>query len=204
MKKKNILVQYQGGGYEGCYWEYNFFFVDNEGKFHNIISTGDKGIITQEQAEEIIKNEANSTGTYIYNVLNKRKMREFEKENATFWVYQVAIWLEEHFPELELRWTCARCRKKCWIEEMDIDEDKLICCECIAINSCGYCGQYYEDNTDLIFNITQVQKIYDMSEKLAQRVLDHYGPICVHCLEDLLKVEIKNEIEHWNRVMKKI
>ena len=28
---KHTLVQYQGGGYDGCIWEWNFAFYDNSG-----------------------------------------------------------------------------------------------------------------------------------------------------------------------------
>lgn len=29
--KTNILVQYQGGGYDGCIWEWNYFYIDKQG-----------------------------------------------------------------------------------------------------------------------------------------------------------------------------
>lgn len=34
------LVLYQGGGYDGCFWEWNSFFIDKEGKFHDLGSSG--------------------------------------------------------------------------------------------------------------------------------------------------------------------
>ena len=38
----NKLVKYQGGGYEGCWWEWNFFMYDQDGEFYSIIATGQK------------------------------------------------------------------------------------------------------------------------------------------------------------------
>ena len=39
-ERANTLVQWRGGGFEGCIWEPNTGFFDAEGKWHPIISTG--------------------------------------------------------------------------------------------------------------------------------------------------------------------
>jgi len=54
MKYKNLLVLYQGGGYDGCFWEYNFFYFDSTGKFHNIFTSGYAGIKTEKQAKDML------------------------------------------------------------------------------------------------------------------------------------------------------
>lgn len=49
---KNLLVEYKGGGYDGCYWEWNYFMWDIDGKFHNLRSTGRNGMKDENQAYE--------------------------------------------------------------------------------------------------------------------------------------------------------
>ena len=34
--KPNTIVQYKGGGYDGCFWEHNYDYFDGEGHFHCI------------------------------------------------------------------------------------------------------------------------------------------------------------------------
>lgn len=41
--RTNILCQYQGGGYDGCFWEWNYFYIDKQGGFHNIAASGRAG-----------------------------------------------------------------------------------------------------------------------------------------------------------------
>lgn len=52
---KNLLVQYKGGGYDGCFWEYNHFFWDENGDFQNLVSTGYAGVKNESEALALIK-----------------------------------------------------------------------------------------------------------------------------------------------------
>ena len=47
---KNLLVEYKGGGFDGCFWQWNYFGWDDMGKFHNILSNGYKGVKDEMQA----------------------------------------------------------------------------------------------------------------------------------------------------------
>lgn len=51
---KNLLVEYEGGGYDGCFWQYNYFMFDENGRFVNLFSTGYKGIDNEDQARRVI------------------------------------------------------------------------------------------------------------------------------------------------------
>src|SRR5690606_17439956 len=42
--KAPFFVSYKGGGYGGCLWEPNFFMVDGDGKFHDLLSSGYKAV----------------------------------------------------------------------------------------------------------------------------------------------------------------
>ena len=63
-KFKNLLVAYQGGGYDGCIWEWNFFYWDPGGKWHNLYSSGCGGVICEEKAIERYKDEDEDTDIY--------------------------------------------------------------------------------------------------------------------------------------------
>jgi len=46
----SLLVMYQGGGYDGCFWEWNFFAFDRDGKFFNIFTSGRDGVKTEDES----------------------------------------------------------------------------------------------------------------------------------------------------------
>jgi len=50
MKLRNKLLCYRGGGYDGCCWEWNFGYFDNEAKFHSIYASGYAGIHEEDKA----------------------------------------------------------------------------------------------------------------------------------------------------------
>lgn len=75
----NILCQYKGGGYDGCHWEWNFFVLDKQGKFHDIYSSGVSGIKKQEDALEKVKDEEDNS-LYIYDLSNERDIKDFQEE----------------------------------------------------------------------------------------------------------------------------
>lgn len=54
---KNLLVQYKGGSYDGCHWEWNYFLFDSVGVFYDIASSGCNGIDNEEEARELLSNK---------------------------------------------------------------------------------------------------------------------------------------------------
>ena len=51
---ENLLVEYKGGGFEGCWWQWNYFAWDCDGKFHNILLTGYKGVKDEAEAIDLL------------------------------------------------------------------------------------------------------------------------------------------------------
>jgi hypothetical protein len=90
--KTNVLVQYRGGSYDGCFWEWNYLFIDGEGVFHDIFSSGRDGVHTQEDAKTVIEDG----GCYLYDVNSDDSMREFAKESNPVHVVGCVVWLIEH------------------------------------------------------------------------------------------------------------
>ena len=50
----NHIIEYKGGGYDGCWWEWNFFMFDSNGTFWNVLSTGRKGVSDEDEARKLI------------------------------------------------------------------------------------------------------------------------------------------------------
>ena len=73
--KRNCLYQYQGGGYDGCIWEWNFFLMNNKGKFIDLFSSGFAGIDTKQKAIDYINDNRNEINNdyYIINLKNKNE-----------------------------------------------------------------------------------------------------------------------------------
>ncbi len=49
---RNSLVSYKGGGYDGCFWEWNYAYTDRDGEFHDLYSSGYKGCETLEKLSQ--------------------------------------------------------------------------------------------------------------------------------------------------------
>lgn len=98
---RNTLVQYKGGGYEGCFWEWNFFVFDKNGKFHNVFSSGSRGIETEQEAWEFLQNEgverpsySTSDAYYLYDLQDEESLWEFANETNPGLVKLVVEWFE--------------------------------------------------------------------------------------------------------------
>ena len=140
---KNVLVQYQGGGYDGCIWEWNFFWIDKQGKFHNIFSSGYKGIDTQEQAFELLKED----GLYVYHFDNPDDLQAFATEIHSGLVRMVVEYFDENEHDLnpnELPYCiCEVCGAECFLDDIVETDSGLICNQCYYMGICEQCGEYY-------------------------------------------------------------
>ena len=144
--KTNILCQYQGGGYDGCIWEWNFFYIDKAGTFHNIQSSGCSGIDNMQDAIELIKQD--ESGTYIYDLSNEQDIKTFSKESHAAHVSGVLRWFEHHNDsEIEFFAVCSACQSH-FIDADDlvIEGSDILCNECYSIGSCPCCESYVGDD----------------------------------------------------------
>lgn len=108
---RNCLVQYHGGGYEGCFWEYNYAFLDAHGSFHCLLATGRKGLKTAEELAAHLAEERGYDTVYTYQMDQPKQAREFVKETNDPGVLLVAEWLHRNWPELDLVDDCTACCK---------------------------------------------------------------------------------------------
>ena len=167
--KTNILVQYSGGGYGGCFWEWNYFYIDKQGQFHNIESSGRRGIDNLQDAEDLIKADADST--HIYDVGRDEDITTFAKEGNVVHVTGVLQFFDDNIDELGVQFfaICNKCGCKMeYCEDMILyNGDVILCPDCYSIGECPCCEDYVGD--------TEIVKVDQ----------DEYGfdYICIDCKE---------------------
>lgn len=108
---RSCLVQYRGGGYEGCFWEWNYAFFDPHGNFHNLMSTGRDGCEDLESLVDHLldRRTIDYRQPYLYQLDKEEDAKEFISENNHGGVVLVAAWLHKNWPELDLKSPCTNC-----------------------------------------------------------------------------------------------
>lgn len=144
--KTNILVQYQGGGYDGCMWEWNFFYIDKQGKFYDIASSGCAGIDNLQDAKKLIEGEP--THLYIYDVSKDEDIAIFSKESNAVHVTGVLQFFNDNIDELDIQFfaVCGECGRQIkYCEYIMLEYDILLCHECFLLGECPCCESYVGD-----------------------------------------------------------
>ena len=140
--RTNILCQYQGGGYSGNHWEWNYFYIDKTEMFHNIFSSGKAGIDNKQDAIELI--EQNESSTYIYDISNEQDIETFSEECNPVHIFIVLKWFEDYNDaDIEFFAVCSDCG--CRIDscdDMTIEGDSLFCNDCYYMGECSCCESY--------------------------------------------------------------
>jgi len=168
-------VQYKGGGYDGCFWEWNYFLFDGRGKFHNLVSSGRRGIKTRLEALEILNQKEDKRlfislrpEFYTYKLTSKKSVKEFMKECAEEHVLTVSMLINDIVPEnKKLKIKCPDCGDSITPDTkahsnypqfiftgykgnggVGIQHLGMICTDCYNSKSCGYCGEYDDNLND--------------------------------------------------------
>ena len=190
---RHTLVQYHGGGYSGCFWEWNYFYIDADGQFHNIEATGSAGCKTVEQAEVLLAE--NSNHTYTYNMTDDKAIEEFCRECNVVHVTGVLQWFEDNpQPGIEFFVLCSECeQRQTDLSELSLEEwhscggiattaDKLVCVKCCSLGTCQLCNEY--TGTDDMFWLGGEYNFDDEFKKQAVKILldDGYTDVCDWCL----------------------
>ena len=146
--KTNILVQYKGGGYDGCFWEWNYFYIDKQGTFHSIASTGRAGINNKQDAMELLEQDKSST--YVYDLDNEQDIETFSRESNAVHVFGVLRWFEDYnSPDAEFFAVCSVCKEHTYADDIIVESREVMCYECYSIGLCPCCVCYVGD-TEII------------------------------------------------------
>jgi hypothetical protein len=106
------LYQYQGGGYDGCIWEWNFFLLDEEDGFTDIFSSGYSGIKNHRDAIKRIKASNASDKIYLYDLTKEEDIEEFSKENNSTNVGRVCDLVNTYLDKEVMFYDCSYCDKR--------------------------------------------------------------------------------------------
>jgi len=107
---KNQLMTYKGGGYDGCFWEWNYCFWDGDGKWHDIYSSGYSGIKNKEDAETVFEKKE-YRDVYDYTVYNE--MQAFGNAYNEGMVVGVVNEINKILDESIAFWECDTCKALC-------------------------------------------------------------------------------------------
>lgn len=205
---RHTLVQYQGGGYDGCIWEWNYFYIDHDGEFHDIQSSGRAGITTAEDADDLLANSINAMGDefHAYNATDPADVAEFSRESNAVHVKGVLQWFNDNMnhPDIAFFAVCTDCGRH--IDDADYaaledwhgcggiasTADALLCEDCYSVGTCHVCGDYvgavdlhdYEQDVDDCSETVQAE-LEDWN--------DDHGPACQYCWEGERDGLIANE-----------
>jgi hypothetical protein len=150
--RPNTLIQYHGGGYDGCVFEYNFAFIDADGEFHDIWHSGCMGIDSLEELQG--KYEERPDWLEFTDVTSEEELNRYADRECTHSVMLLARWFEAEVPAVVFRPKCHDCgRRFNAVEARGVNEHgvggieiryaDLICPDCDSANSCSACGEYY-------------------------------------------------------------
>lgn len=149
---KHTLVQYKGGGYDGCIYEWNWAYFDKDRNFHDVASSGYAGCDTVEKLQQLKRDDV-----YVYHLNLAADRKELGKECAPDHLYGLAKWFQKNHISMDIPVVCADCGDTFNI----CDEDQfggleglhgcgglacahsdIICYDCYSLGSCAYCGEY--------------------------------------------------------------
>ena len=149
--KGRILIQCQGGGYDGCFWEWNYTLVDfGEKEIQYLASTGCSGAKDVQSQIARLKEDR----FYLIDIDNAEEWEEFCNKAAPAHVLFVAKIMEK---EVE----CFMCEEKIVPDGTNFEliggkgdggigmnYSNYVCSDCYSANTCEQCGEYDEDLED--------------------------------------------------------
>ena len=150
------LIQYKGGGYDGCFWEWNFFLsIKQPGKdrFINVASSGRFGIDCPSKQINLKDEEY-----YVYNLDDAESMAELAREcNTTMLTGLIRIINNNLVDDWPIFAICDDCEKQIYdaddLEQegwhgcggIAVSSSEIICSACYSANQCNSCNEYAPD-----------------------------------------------------------
>ena len=153
--KPHTLVQYEGGGYEGCFWEWNFAYITPDSQFVNLASSGCNGCETLEKLEAYYQRPWRKMQNtfFLYDLNDKKSLTEVPNELNVDHLIGVANKLKEAGYPIDFQPECSECESRFSIEGaspnslggdggIHMSHREIICQECQESYTCCDCGEY--------------------------------------------------------------
>ncbi len=155
--KRPVLVEYRGGGYDGCFWEYNYFYMDPDEQFVDIYSSGYNGCETLEAFRSRCQDGLKVSTFYLDTPFDWQILSEIR---CLYMVRALAEKLEELTGE-EIQAECPYCGNDTYLGDIEIVGEKgnggigvigtdWACQDCYTCNTCAECGWFVNPNDDQV------------------------------------------------------
>jgi hypothetical protein len=150
------LIQYRGGGYDGCFWEWNVFMMV-DGVFSDIYSSGRDGISSKADMHKLNKYNRwkRRDDVFVFNLDKPEKVKEFINESHPQLVLGVTQFIEGAEPDIPIALTCSCCDAEHEPSYMRLNPSdcsgnggigivhhSYVCEDCLLTNTCDWCGGY--------------------------------------------------------------
>ena len=153
---KNKLMIYQGGGYDGCFWEWNAGYFDAEGEWCSLHHSGHAGIKDGDLDKALAMAKKLKDGTEKGDLIPLsavKKLREFNENYAPPLVVHVVDALHGVFTGCKAMVTCDDCGEVIPADEYDYihfvdyrsnggcsyNPEKKLCSDCFDSKVCRDC-----------------------------------------------------------------
>jgi len=167
---RNLLVAYHGGGYPGCFWEWNAFWLTPYGSFLDIYSSGRNGIDNIEDAKILMAQKEHLIDRGAYEevstvIADAEEVVKFMNEQpaslAVNIIHAINEWCHKRRMRSKVAWKCEICedvRAGCdahgeayqGMGGIAYAATKVVCQDCESSHSCYYCGEFWEDTSDFV------------------------------------------------------
>jgi len=151
-KVRNVLYAYHGGGSDGCIWEWNYSYFDENGEFWNIYSSGSMGCFTEKAMIERIKEGRDIEEI---NLESELERNHFADNEAIKGVVRCAKFFAENNIDVKIRPKCNYCGERFAAIEanhlhaphnvggIESSSSQIICQNCWDTHSCDGCDEFF-------------------------------------------------------------
>ena len=204
---KNTLIQYRGGESTDRAWEWNFALFDDQGRFHNLRSTGANGIKTAQETEKLLFDSAVHTFTYdLSRRKRKQSIHEFMSENVKENAIDIADLVNEVYDESMITMSCPECdlvvdpgrmkstrcgdKKHCGPAD-----EEFVCSSCYNAGLCPHCRNYIGPRALTLGRAELINKLgLDLKSRMAGG-LNEVGDGMRYCLSCVASLRARDKVE---------
>lgn len=188
MKTDNVVIVYEGGGYDGCFWEHNAALLYKH-ELHDIYTSGHAGIpglqnnIFTQRADiaEALRYARKCNGRAVW--LDKQSSIDALTTAIVASFVSAVLRRAQQITDCNtLNVKCSVCGKYGDVRWMELSEahgcggiasccDDFICEDCYSMRTCRHCNEYYRD-IEYGFCDACIDKACDSSASVADAVND--------------------------------
>lgn len=149
---KNTLIAYKGGGYDRCFWEWNYAYIGSDWVFHSILATGRYGC---KSLGALVDSYANEPKDFtVYKLADEEDCRTMGQREPVDRLIYIAKWFIDHGVHVQIPVKCDECGEEfslltgaAGVDAHDCggiatEHGGIICSDCESAGTCRYCGEY--------------------------------------------------------------